>query len=41
MKQGKTLEQLGAELQRQRNARADFIADTRQLQFKTEINESR
>ena len=41
MKQGKTLEQLGAELQRQRNSRADFIANTRQLQFKTENNESR
>ena len=41
MKQGRTLEQLGAELQRQRNSRADFIANTRQLQFKTENNESR
>jgi len=41
MKQGKTLEQLGAELQRQRNSRADFIADTRQLNFSTENNKSR
>ena len=41
MKQGKTLEQLGQELERQRNSRADFIANTRQLQFKTENNESR
>lgn len=31
MKKGKTLEALGEELQRQRNARQDFIADTRSL----------
>lgn len=31
MKQGKTLQALGAELQRQRNARQDFLADTRSL----------
>ena len=41
MKQGRTLEQLGQELQRQRTARADFIADTRQLNFKTDNNKSR
>ncbi len=41
MKQGKTLEQLGAELRRQRESRADFIADTRQLNFSTENNKSR
>ena len=35
MKQGRTLEQLGAELQRQRNARQDFIADTRKLVMET------
>ena len=41
MKQGKTLEQLGTESQRQRSARADFIADTRQLNFSTENNKFR
>ena len=41
MKQGRTLEQLGQELERQRNSRADFIANTRQLQFKTDDNQSR
>ena len=41
MKQGKTLEALGAELQRQRNARKDFVADTRQLTFSTENGKSR
>lgn len=35
MKQGKTLEALGAELQRQRSARQDFIADTRNLVMET------
>ena len=35
MKQGRTLEQLGVELQRQRNARQDFIADTRKLVMET------
>ena len=41
MKQGKTLEALGAELQRQRNARQDFITDTRQLTFFTESGQSK
>lgn len=31
MKQGKTMEELGKELQRQRAARKDFITDTRQI----------
>ena len=31
MKQGKTLQELGRELQRQRNNRQDFLADTRSL----------
>lgn len=35
MKQGKTLESLGKELTRQRDARQDFIADTRKLMMKT------
>ena len=35
MKQGKTLPELGKELQRQRNARKDFVADTRNLQMST------
>ena len=41
MKQGKTLEALGTELQRQRAARQDFVADTRQLTFFTEDGHSR
>ena len=41
MKQGRTLETLGSELQRQRSARQDFVADTRQLTFSTEGNQSR
>lgn len=41
MKQGKTLEALGAELQRQRAARQDFVADTRKLSFFTEGNKSK
>ena len=32
MKQGKTLQELGRELQRQRNNRQDFLADTRSLE---------
>ena len=36
MKQGRTLEGLGRELERQRKARKDFVADTRSLTFKTE-----
>ena len=35
MKQGRTLENLGRELQRQRSARKDFVADTRTLDFAT------
>jgi len=33
MKQGKTLQELGRELQRQRNNRQDFLADTRSLEM--------
>ena len=35
MKQGKTLQTLGEELQRQRAVRKDFLADTRSLQLKS------
>lgn len=35
MKQGRTLVELGNELQRQRNARKDFIADTRTIEMKS------
>lgn len=35
MKQGRTLVELGAELDRQRKARKDFIADTRNLEVET------
>lgn len=35
MKQGRSLEELGMELQRQRNARQDFVADSRKLTFFT------
>lgn len=35
MKQGRSLMELGEELQRQRNARKDFIADTRSLEMET------
>lgn len=40
MKQGKTLEDLGRELERQRQNRKDFVADTRSLDFVTENGES-
>lgn len=33
MKRGRTLEELGRELERQRRARKDFVADTRKLTF--------
>jgi len=36
MKQGRSLQDLGAELQRQRSARKDFIADTRNLEMQSE-----
>lgn len=35
MKKGKSLQELGRELQRQRNNRQDFIADTRSLEMET------
>lgn len=40
MKNGRTLQQLGAELQRQREARKDFITDTRHMDFKARDNGS-
>lgn len=40
MKQGKTLQALGEELQRQRAVRKDFLADTRSLQMMTNGNAS-
>ena len=40
MKQGRTLEKIGMELQRQRAARKDFLADTKSLVFKTEGRDS-
>lgn len=36
MKQGKTLQDLGRELQRQRNSRQDFIADTRTIHINSD-----
>ena len=35
MKQGRSLQELGQELERQRQARKDFIADTRNLEMMT------
>ena len=35
MKQGRTLQELGRELQRQRNNRQDFLADTRSLEMES------
>lgn len=40
MKQGRTLVELGEELQRQRDARKDFIADTRNLMMATDSDGS-
>ena len=40
MRQGRTLEDLGRELERQRQSRKDFVADTRSLDFVTEDGES-
>lgn len=40
MKTGRTLSQLGKELQRQRNMRQDFIADTRSLSLQTSERDS-
>ncbi|MBR3746964.1 MAG: DUF932 domain-containing protein, partial [Selenomonadaceae bacterium] len=36
MKQGKTLSELGRELQRQRLNRQDFLADTRSLEMQSD-----
>ena len=38
MKQGRTLEEVGSELERQRQARKDFVADTRSLEMVTDKN---
>ena len=38
MKQGRTLEEVGRELERQRQARKDFVADTRSLEMVTDKN---
>ena len=38
MKQGRTLEAVGRELERQRLARKDFVADTRSLEMVTDTN---
>lgn len=38
MKQGKTIQELAAEIARQRDAKADYIADTRQLVYKPEVD---
>ncbi|MEA4834937.1 MAG: DUF932 domain-containing protein [Anaeromusa sp.] len=40
MKQGRTIIQLAQELERQRQARKDFVADTRKLAVKTEQGQS-
>lgn len=40
MKQGRTLEELGRELERQRQARKDLVADTRKMAFSTEDGSS-
>ena len=40
MKQGKTLQELGRELQRQRNNRQDFLADTRSLVLQSNYHNS-
>ena len=41
MKQGRTLQDLGLELQRQRSARQDYVADSRNLSFATEDGDSK
>lgn len=40
MKQGRAIIQLAQELERQRQARKDFVADTRKLVVKTEQGQS-
>ena len=40
MKQGRTLAELGAELERQRNARKDYLVNTRALSMKTQDGRS-
>ena len=41
MKQGRTLQDLGLELQRQRSVRQDYVADSRSLSFATEDGDSK
>lgn len=41
MKQGRTLEELGRELQRQRKLRKDFVADTRSLEMESSEKDAR
>ena len=41
MKQGRTLEALGLELERQRKARQDFVADSRKLTFASDDSGSK
>lgn len=40
MKQGRTLAELGAELERQRNARKDYLVNTSALSMKTQDRKS-
>ena len=40
MKQGRTLAELGAELERQRNARKDYLVNTSALSMKTQDGKS-
>lgn len=41
MKPGRTLQELGLELQRQRSVRKDYVADSRSLSFATEEGDSK
>ena len=41
MKTGRTLQELGLELQRQRSVRQDYVADSRSLSFRTEEGDSK
>lgn len=39
MKQGKSLTELAAEIERQNNAKFDFVADTREVEFRNRLDE--
>ena len=41
MKTGRTLQELGLELQRQRSVRQDYVADSRSLSFRTDDGDSK